>query len=57
LDGHSALFVTLSHAHLRRILASEKTTRWDTGKNFSAIIDRDLPVWKDVVEKSGAKAE
>ena len=27
------------------------------GKDFAAIIDRDLPVWKDVVEKSGAKAE
>ena len=28
-----------------------------TGKEFAAVIDRDLPVWKDVVEKSGAKAE
>jgi tripartite-type tricarboxylate transporter receptor subunit TctC len=28
-----------------------------SGKDFAAIIDRDLPVWKDVVEKSGAKAE
>ena len=28
-----------------------------SGKDFAAIIDRDLPVWKDVVERSGAKAE
>jgi hypothetical protein len=28
-----------------------------SGKDFAAIIERDLPVWKDVVEKSGAKAE
>ena len=25
--------------------------------DFAAIIDRDLPVWRDVVRKSGAKAE
>jgi tripartite-type tricarboxylate transporter receptor subunit TctC len=25
--------------------------------DFAAIIDRDLPVWRDVVQKSGAKAE
>ena len=24
---------------------------------FAAIIDRDLPVWREVVQKSGAKAE
>ena len=28
-----------------------------TGAELGAIIDRDLPVWRDVVEKSGAKAE
>jgi len=25
--------------------------------DFTAIINRDLPVWADVVQKSGAKAE
>jgi tripartite-type tricarboxylate transporter receptor subunit TctC len=28
-----------------------------SGKDFAAVIDRDLPVWKDVVKKSGARAE
>jgi tripartite-type tricarboxylate transporter receptor subunit TctC len=28
-----------------------------SGADLAAVIDRDLPVWRDVVEKSGAKAE
>jgi tripartite-type tricarboxylate transporter receptor subunit TctC len=28
-----------------------------SGADFAAIIDRDLPVWRDVVEKSGTRAE
>ncbi len=28
-----------------------------SGADLAAIMDRDLPVWRDVVEKSGAKAE
>ena len=28
-----------------------------SGADLAAIIDRDLPVWRDVVQKSGAKVE
>jgi tripartite-type tricarboxylate transporter receptor subunit TctC len=28
-----------------------------SGADFAAIIDRDLPVWRDVVQRSGAKAD
>ena len=28
-----------------------------SGVDFAAIIDRDLPLWRDLVQKSGAKAD
>ena len=28
-----------------------------SGADFAAIIDRDLPLWRDLVQKSGAKAD